>query len=261
MKNVLFLAVLAVVAYIESLLGMDESVLQAGPLGLLAAAASAGMGVAANRQSQRAMEEDVNAELKRQEGYQQRSDAPVRKLIDVSNIDTMNKETAEGSAHLSDLVGQVAAKPLSFAPRLSESSSTVGANRSADAQARSTQNFSNLGGYYNWLLNQNIRQDRSAQELETVGRLAGISNSILPMELERSSHVGDGLRDAAQVVGAAPSIAGAFAAMAPKTTAKPKPKPGALSQGNVPFSYLSLGSNGLLPLSQIYADALNPLKR
>jgi hypothetical protein len=254
MKTFLFLISLATAACLDAAFGIDTNVLHSGPLaivGALMAAASAASGAVANNQAKNAMESDVEAELKRQEDYQNRADAPVKKLIDTSTVDTANKETAEGAAKLSDLVGQAAARPLSFAPRLSESSSTVGVSRTGDSNARSTQNFAKLGGYYNWLLNQGERQGRSAQELDTIGRFANISNSILPLELDNSSHTGDGLRNASQMLSTASSLANTYGATkVPVTTktVKPPATTGTLAWGNVPqFS-----------LSQMYANALNP---
>lgn len=194
--------------------------MQAALLGGLAASlASTGMQIAANSEVKSNEEDAINAELARQQGYQQQSSRAFLDSTTQANEATANKEIAAGQNTAESAYNKYTA-PLatSGGPGATTPTSTVANNQAEQVNqqiAQSNLSRSKLSGYTEWDLAQWIKNLRSQQAINLINTKAQAQESTLPYYLLDAQHSADDLKTGASVasaLGSVLSVAGMTAA-------------------------------------------------
>jgi hypothetical protein len=146
-------------------------------IGLAIAAAGAGTSIAAAKQSKDAMNDEVNASLLQQQGFQKQATPIFQQSLADSGTDSANKQLKAGAQDAQSLY-----KTVSQMPSASTSPLPVDEARLQEQVGQARNAASAQQGYSNWALQQWLKNQEAGRQLGTIGGLsqaAGANTGIL----------------------------------------------------------------------------------
>ena len=194
------------------------------PLALLGLGLSVAGGVASHMGAKRSAQAQANvwnSFRERNAKRQQEGDEIFRRNLEKSGADTADREIDLGAQRRESAYAKLD-RSASPAPVQGTTNRMV----QAPARGASVKNAGNawsrllgkaqarLGGRADWLLNQNVRDQRTTQELNRVSNFArGDLNNVVPVELNAAARKGDSLRGWGSLLSAAGMLAGTAGAL------------------------------------------------
>jgi len=197
------------------------------PVALAVAAASTvastGLQMAAQDKQRSAVERTRRAEMLRQAEYQKQAQDVAGASIEASSRPEAEQQIQKGADTRQQAYQRItsAGAPAPTANRMvSTSSPTATANTQTSVLTAAWNRIlggaqSRLGGYQDWNLTQNVKNQRAGQKLGQISRNARGSLGALSGELQDASRAGDGLNTLAGALGAVGTVAGTYAATQP----------------------------------------------
>jgi hypothetical protein len=178
-----------------------------------------GASIAANEAQDSAVHNARNDERMRQEKLSKQRQKTFDNSLNESGVDTAQKDLNTGTGAREALYAQAGNAPqgATATPALQQSTTVSGGaptQQSLQTSKEATNAWSKLvggseaklGAYGDWTQNQQIKNNRAAQDLAINANKSRGSLSVNQFEIEHASHAGDNLRDWGTVASALGSI-------------------------------------------------------
>jgi hypothetical protein len=173
--------------------------------GLALAGAGAGTQAYAGSKETSAMNDAVSQEMARNQQYQQQGQNVFQQSLAKSTPQAAQQQIGQGQQQLAGLIQNAQAVPLSLSMP-----SSIGVNDQTQQAKTNMSNTaaSNLGGYSNFGLQQNLKDMQAGSQLGVINQNARGWANILPAQIQQASQSQQGLMSLGQLLGMAGMVTG-----------------------------------------------------
>jgi hypothetical protein len=171
------------------------------------AGAGAGLGYAGEQQSKNAMNNSINAELGRQQGFTKQAQGVFNQSLGQSTPQAAQQQIGQGTQQALQTIGRAQNVPAAF------SMPSFGATNTGQQQAKmdlSNQASAGMQGYGEYTLDQALKDMQARSQLGVISNEAASSAAVNPYEIQAASQRGAPLQAAGSLLGTLGTLGGIY---------------------------------------------------